>query len=434
MIEYAEQAIALAVQLEVGHPQPYTEEEVAGVKRLIVHAAKDLSELASFPQVVELDLFASEGRIPAGLVGVKRLRVSCSRVGGADFVAGMPLLEEAELAFSDVRSLAPILAHPTLHRGMLIGLPLSERSWTEERSALLHRVMPDGRRAAWMFSLDEDHALTMAMQGRGVDLCFGHMDARFPLLVRPGAPASKRIGVDYVLATPAAVREQLDDSGDDTATFLKRVIRAVMGRSPRQASNVRPARGIGDSVEALWWIETSKAPDEVKAALASLVHRFRGLTFFRESPGMSSLDQQRHRARLPAWLVASRGTVAGVSPHLRERDVGWILDGVDALFPGINGQGEQRFALGLFGAFAPEHQRVLEQGWFCVGYRTEGRPMVLVAKLADDLDKRVYVYDPTTVVNGALPHPPAPIFPTWGALLDRVVAIDLPDDGRIVGG
>lgn len=433
MISFLEPALALAVQLEVGHPEPFSPDEIAGVRRLIVHAASDLHELNRFPALEDLDLFACEGRIDAAFPALWRLRVSCSRVGEADYIDQMPLLEEAEFGWSEMTDLAALLRHPRLARGSVLGLPLSEAAWSEQLPELLERRFGKGRRASWAALSADDHALNRALRADGVAVCFGHMDARFPILVRPGLPTSKRIGVDYVLATPDAIRDVPREPGVSTADWMKALVRVAYGKSPRPSTNLRPAREMGDATVAQGWISRAKFDDVLKVSYASFVHRFRELPFFRESPGMSSLDAQRHRARLPSWLVAGRGTVAGVSPHLSERAVTWILQDVDGLFPGVNGSGEQRFAFGLFGAWIPAHQGVLEQGWFCVGYRTEGRPVVLVAKLADDLDRRVYAYDPTTVVSGRLPHPPAPVLAHWGVLLDRIFAVDLPGQGRVVG-
>lgn len=417
-------AVQLAIQMEVGHPAPFTMDELAGVRQLVVHGARDLSAVADLPSLEFLDLFACEGLIPP-VSGLRSLRVACSRTGGLEVLRQLPHLEDLEVIYSDTRDLDPVVAHPTLRRGMLVGLPLDDISWGESVPSLLRRARREDARGAWLVPDPASHALTRELWDAGLELCHATFDGRLPLLVRPGVPRSMRVGSDYVIATPDAVRATRA-GGDswDTATLMRAVVRAVMGRRPRQSYNFRSSRSVGTDRDALAWIERSRVEPAVKASLAAWVHRFPQQVFYKEAPGLTGLDERRHRARLPAWLVNHRTTVAGVAPYLPADQVAWRLTSVACPQPGLEGGW---VSLGLFGAALPEHEPLVQAGWFCIG-RLRAGGWALVARLGDDSDLNVYGYRLDQVVDGRLTADPVPVFSSWAALLDAVDAVDVHGD------
>ena len=426
--------VALAIQYAVNHPPPYTDEELASVTGAVhLNGAKDLAELARCPGITELDLLACDVDLSvlAALPNVRTLRIVCCRIaGGLSALAARPELETLELLYSDITDLSPVVGHPNLRRGILNGLPLDDTSWGVLRETLSRATVPaTGKRALWTFSSPSDHRRTREMWDAGLKLCFAMFDSRLPILVRPGMPRSRRVGVEYVMAAPALIESVRAENPDAESEDLHRaVVRRVHGRTPRRPFNFRSAREIGDAGDAQEWVEFAKeVPNGDKAVLAAFVHRFRDQVFFRETSGITGIEEQRLGVKIPIWLVNYRYTVAGVAPSLLAPDVAYHAHN-DA--PAPDGATDGWYSLALAGLYDPAHEPVLRAGWFCVGFRHGPDPLVLVVRVRNDAgdDPSVYAYDPASLdVGHTLTAPPTRVFHSWMTLLRSVDAIRVGD-------
>src|SRR5262245_23335207 len=172
-------AVAAALERAIGHIGPYSEDELASVRKLRIVGAQTLGDLAGCSGLEALAVIGSSVTDLAALSGMTRLRalwVLACPVTSAEGLVGLEQLEELRLDFTFVEDASPLFALPSLRRARALGNPWSASSWQRLQQ---HALPASGRAAAArpLLELGVENEFMLRINRRlrefGLDLCFG---------------------------------------------------------------------------------------------------------------------------------------------------------------------------------------------------------------------------------------------------------------------
>jgi len=331
---------------------------------------------------------------------LRTLRIACSRLESLTGLEALAL-DTLELLFSSIGDVPPL---PSVHTLRVFGVP----QW-------------DAARARSARCVEEDVVATQALARRawneGAALCVGQIPGDSLLVVRPGPRADRR--VDYAVQwANALARERALDDGD----------RILAGgfrdpAAPPDEQRFACAWITGDSDDARRWIAASPhLRDADRAALETLVARFPGELYFRDTDAAIDRFEQR-KDPVPAWLRTFRTTVLS-SVRNPAPSVFVRLDGFDRT-GAMDRTAGGWYELGLLGSRS--ERRAVERRARLLPIAE--RPSELddestLALSLDEDDRWVYEYSPHWL-DRAAPDEPAPtervcrsIATLWGHVVE----------------
>jgi hypothetical protein len=185
---------------------------------------------------------------------------------------------------------------------------------------------------------------------------------------------------------------------------------------------------LGDADAARRWVESSPLPADQKALLERFVSRFPGITFSRDSEAELDEFAEDDQVTLPAWVRASRATLAGPEPRVRVH-----FDDFDITNPASDSIEDAWFEFDV--GYDGREQRELFRDQAKL-YRIGSRPGYdypwLAAVLDDTDDERVHEFAVEDLMDDVYEGVPArdsvhPAFDTYASMLAHIDAVRLPD-------
>ncbi|MDI6104119.1 hypothetical protein QLQ12_36560 [Actinoplanes sp. NEAU-A12] len=381
MIEIVDHGVRSAAEQAIGHPPPFSANELDAVAELRVLHAEELGELRHCTGLTTLELTACAIRTlddVAGLDRLEKLRVLACPVEDAGPLAGHAALAEISLDFCFLTDLAPLTTVGGLRRGRFLGNPIEPASWHEIRPAW-QRSRSGGRLRLLEFGPAEAWEFAREAWEHDVRICCGLLDGLRPVLVRPGIPDSPGVTVEAVHgfggAVVAAARR-----GESTDDIYRRNRDWAAGQGLDRPADFGSHRTLGDAEDARSWV--SGTPDA--EALERFVAHFPDTVFYREDDVVHAAMAGLAGVPVPEAVAASRSVLAGILPDDRVQfriieprptaDV-WYLP--------------------VPGAYDTDERRELirdQAGLFPLAEWVETGHSILAARLADD-DPAVYEFD-----------------------------------------
>jgi hypothetical protein len=275
-------AIDRALAAALGHAPPFSASELAAVERLSIEAG----ELATLDVVADL---------PA----LRSLRVVGCPIVDIGALARTPELQHLELLFTYVDDLAPVLDLAHLRSARVLGAPLSQRCFDDQRPRL---VWGSNQRAVELGTRD-DWTRSRTAWTAGIRTLAAVFDGVRPICMRPGATAVPLAGSPYTLSLSA----QMAVSDDQLHAEL---VRATPERP--ELLDLAPHRTFGDAAAARSWIAAAAGALGPQAdALRAFVARFPDAVFFREDALVHDAWAYADGRPLPPAVAQVRRVVAG---------------------------------------------------------------------------------------------------------------------------
>jgi hypothetical protein len=318
-LDVQDPAIAAALERAVGHPSPYSEEELAGVRALRVVGAASLGELAGCSELERLEIIGSDITELGGLSTLRTLRVlhvlACP-IDDARGLRGLDRLEELRLDFAFLEDAGPIFELPALRRARLLGNPWNPESWRRLREHGLS-TSPGAAAPRPIFELGAEIEFYLELSRRlralGLKLCFGALDIRREVLVRPGRARLPGHECDWTLTDSSALWIEAEE-GSTTDALFEAIHGAYAARGENQDFDFESHREFGDRDDARRWIADEDDAGR-RALLLRFVDRFPGAVFFREDDVFQAMVERYGGISLPAGYRNARMVLAGAFPE-----------------------------------------------------------------------------------------------------------------------
>ena len=315
MTAIADTVLRGAIEKAVGHPAPFSGDELAAITELRVQHARDLSGLQHCTGLRGLELTACDVGTLRDVAGCRRLawlHVLGCPIEDATPLAGHASLEEIRISFCFLRDLTPLTEIAQLRRGQFIGNPLTSSSWHDLRPRWRRTRTAHTRRVRLLeFGPEDAWEATRRMWERQVKLSFGLLDGWRPALIRPGIPRGRDVVIDACHAAPAGLIIAAEGGDDADAIFQQNCDYADSRGLPRPA-DFTAHRVLGDADDASDWAGSASADDT--ALLNRFIENFAGHAFFREDEAVAEAISARAGVALPAPLARSRAVLAGAFP------------------------------------------------------------------------------------------------------------------------
>lgn len=375
--------VSLALQGALGHPAPFTKQELQLVHSLTVHGTDDSSALSACSELRLLTLRAcgdQQLEFIGNLPKLAKLTIIAVPLREVASIAKLQRLTELELFFTQVEDLSPMMAASALQVLRIDGTPLTNQALESHVPALEERgvKVEVPLRSYW--------AVCRQLHEAGTGTVFGQYGGP-PLLVRPGVP--KRAGADCDFIDklhPGVLRMKLGQLGMRPDALFDTLLEEA------QAHREVPTRLIrqdhieqGSATTAEAWVD--QLPKESATPLRRVIRRFPRQRFQRFKASAVSLSEARHRVKLPPWIQNTVLAFAGFA------DQGTIL----VQFGEVRGNPETQarwYALGLLGPDNETERAVTERdGLFQVAKRYPVGNSTLAINLNDPDDHRVYEFD-----------------------------------------
>jgi hypothetical protein len=436
-LEVEDPAFAPALSAALGHPAPFTAEEVeAFTGPLTIQQASSLADLRYCPKLRHLELFACDAtdlQPVAALKQLESLRVRCSAVEEISALAGCERLTELEVSFSFVQELSPLFALPRLRRGVFLGNPWTAESYHKQRPKVLRR--DSGKELLLEFSGEMEWQLARKLWERGMRLAFGGIDGTRRVLVRPGIARYTQAACDFVRDEEFTVEALLFElkQRPEPAVLMDALFQNGVSEAERnnaeRAFDFGSHRTLGHAAEARRWVKQSGLAAERQAALLRFIGRFPTMSFYREDDSVVQGIEAISGVRLPPWFGEWRKTVAGVMPNHR---VMVEFDGSTVKQLG----GDFRFELNQFRVHWDGRERFAQAGERMVPFTIATSPdsqSLLALNLIDPSDEKIYTYhveslnDPFYREGGrSLADALRVVFTSYADLFDHVSIVTLP--------
>ncbi|WP_375471623.1 hypothetical protein [uncultured Nostoc sp.] len=393
-LETKDSGLNQALETVLEHPSPFRVDELQALKGpLKISSAADISLLCHCQNLEQLEIHASNINNLSDITGLDNLttlRVTCSPIEDITAITTCTNLEIIEIMFTLVEDLTPLMALPSLRRGVLIGNPWNETSYNELRPRLLESPSRRWQQPPMIeFSNKWDWELTCQLRARGQRGCFGVHEGH-SVLVRPGIPSIPNLDCDFMYIDPGILRPEMhspDFSVDGLFT-------AVYGESvPTESESlfaVKKHYTQGNAEEAKAWVNASKLPKTTKQALLRFIKRFPTLQFYKEDTELLNSVEVSEQVKLPKWLRDIRQTLA----YVMYGKLVWVrFDQFDGWSPRSEQLDQIWYSLGLRGYNNDEQRDLISQdGLFPVGEWLETGRSTLAIKLDTPKDQRVYEY------------------------------------------
>jgi|GEM_PF-6074340 len=267
-----------ALETALGHPAPFTVEELHSLKGpLTISQAADISLLNHCHNLEQLTIHAANVSSLNALSGLKKLttlRVTYTPIEDISAIATCTALEVIELMFTLVQDLNPLMNLPSLRSGNLIGNPWNETSYYELRPRLLQSPTPRWQESPNIeFSDEFDWEITRELLKKGQRGCFATLDGR-EVLVRPGMVSIPNQDCDFRVISGGALGSKIRRADFSVDGLF---VEAFGDKGPDQPRSLfayeRPyTQGTAD--EARTWVISSVLLEETKNALLRFIDRF----------------------------------------------------------------------------------------------------------------------------------------------------------------
>jgi hypothetical protein len=415
-------ACLAALVAQIGHAEPFTDAELAGVKSLTITHARDINILARCTGLEHLRLVACELerlRAIGELESLTQLEIHATRLSSSLGV-NAPTLQRVEVLFSSLTTADDFLGADLHWQGAFNGTPLNET----DRGAF-HELVEGG------FSLidcgtqqdwEECRQLHERLGG-----CSGALGDNYGLLVRPGIPTLTKNEYDAIRVIPGTASSALDDAD---VTLEKLFEQHADKIEAPDLSELASQRVLGFAKDATQWIADSALSEPDKAALDSFVTRFPKMVFYRVTKAGNDRREQLSNLKLPDGYRALRETLDGWWPQT------WLAPPVqfdtfdDSSSPRASRVTSYVYSLGFRNHGADQRAQMLKAGFICVGWSTEEPNSSLAIRL--DGDPTLYEYSREDISDAISEGEDVtasiyPAFRSYAAMLGHVQAIHLPN-------
>lgn len=431
MIDIADQGMRMAIQAAVGHPGPFTAEELAAISELRVQHASDVSEVRYCAGLTHLELVAcaiDSLADVAPLHQLSRLHVLGCPIEDASPLAAHPALEDLRIDFCFLQDLSPLTEISELWRGRFVGNPLTHASWADIRPRWQRSPVPRTNRLRQLeFGPDSAWQATRTMWDHDVRLCFGVLDGVRPVLVRPGLAPIDGAVVDACQATDAGliIATERGDSADEIFQLNKEYFeRSGLARPDDFSSH----RVLGDAQDARRWIEP--APERDRQLLQQFISNFPDQIFFREDAVVFEAMAERAGTPVPAPVASSRAMLAGILP---DEDSRFRL----AEYTGNSPRADHLSAIWYHqkpGVYSTRDRKKLlldDAALFPLAEWIETSDSILAARAGDD-DPAIYEFGEEDLYDArsegrAVAESVYRVFASYPELLAHIDAFELPD-------
>jgi hypothetical protein len=435
MIDITDAGVRMAIERAVGHPAPFSADELAALTELRVHSAAEISELRHCPGLSVLELVACDVRtlatVPA-LDRLSRLHVLGCPIEGADPLAGHPVLEDLRLDFCFLQDLEPLTTIGTLRRGRFIGNPLDPASWDDVRPRWQQtRVARTNRARLLEFGPRHAWEITRLMWNHQVRLCFALMDGVRPALVRPGISQSDGALVDACHANAAGLIIATE-RGDTADEIFRRNSEFADSRGLARPADFSSHRAFGDAEDARSWIEP--AADRDRPFLDRFIGHFPDQIFFREDAVILSAIGESAGTPVPAPIVGARSVLAGVLP---DEDARFRLTGYIGTSPRVDSVPTIWYNQSLGSYSTPDRRRLFlgEAGLSPLAEWIETADSILAVRATGD-DPAIYEFSEEDLDDARSEGRPFTdsvyrVFSSYAEMLAHIAGFILPD-GRLI--
>ncbi|MEH2222252.1 hypothetical protein [Nostoc sp.] len=422
-----------AFEKTLGHLAPFDLEECQNLNvPLRICCASDLSLLQHCTNLDHLEIHASDVKnldVLRHLEKLNTLKVTCSTVEDIQSLADCRTIENLDLSFTFVHDLSPLMELPNLRRGNLLGNPWYANSYNELRPQLLTTPVEKWQKPPIIeFSRQDDWELTRQLWDRGLQACFGRIDDSRSLLVIPGIGHRQNSECDYLEIYSIILREALEDSDFTLESLFEDYSSDTEQAVSNPSSPFQSHRTLGDSDDAVAWVNGSKLSETSKQALLRFIQHFPTLVFFKEDAVFLDRVENIKQIKLPKWLRDIRQTVAYVMPNQYVRVQ---FNSFDRWSLNSKNLSEIWYDLGLRGVNNTEQQGVTDYNklfpigeWLETGYST------LAINLGDPKDQRVYEYDQENINDDTQlePHAIGVVFNSYAEMFSHISAIQLENE------
>jgi hypothetical protein len=302
-IDAGDPACLEALSVQIGHPAPFSDAEVARVTALTVTHARDLSLIRTCSALRHLRIVASEledlGAVE-GLTALAHIEVFCSLCKTLRGASSCDRLERFDVLFSSVEDASAVIG-TTRTRGVLIGNPWNDLSWGA--------LGADAMRGDVLVQLSSKYEWSVTRElWQRAGVCAGTLAGSYSLVVRPGLPKLTQNVYDALRIAPSLAVSDLTDPDVSVEGLFHE--RAAAVDAPDLA-DLLAQRTLGFADDALRWIEKSTLPPEDKADVARFVRRFAGLKFYRSSEALVARFARMYQLDPPRGYVAMTGILDG---------------------------------------------------------------------------------------------------------------------------
>ncbi|MEH2168451.1 MAG: hypothetical protein V7K41_17710 [Nostoc sp.] len=425
--------LKVALENALSHPAPFDLEECQKLNvPLRICCASDLSLLQHCPNLHHLEIHACDVEnldILTDLEKLRTLKVTCSTVENIQSLVNLRGIENLDLSFTFIQDLSPLMGLPNLRRGTLLGNPWNAKSYNELRPKLLTTPVKKWQKPPVIeFSRQDDWELTRQLWDKELRACFGRIDDSRSLLVIPGIGNRQNSECDYLEIYAIILREALEDSDFTLESLFEDRNSETELAVSNPSSPFQSHRKLGDSDDAVAWVNGSKLSQTSKKALLRFIKHFPTLVFFKEDAVFLDRVESLKKIKLPKWLREIRQTVAYVMPNQYVRVQ---FDSFDQWSLNSDNLSEIWYDIGLRGVNNTEQQGVTDYNklfpigeWLETGYST------LAINLGDPKDQRVYEYDQENINDDTQlePHAIGVVFNSYAEMFSHISAIQLENE------
>jgi hypothetical protein len=414
-LESGDPACLAALTQQLGHEEPFTEEEVSKVESLTVTGAQDLSPLEACTRLRHLRVIGSD--VPdfnfcEMTPELAHLEVFATRVGSMAGAAHCRKLERIDLLYTSLTDSADLLGVSSFKRGTIIGNPWGSGSWSylQGECSKPHMFVE--------LPTVHDWKLTCTLWEK-YEACWGPIAQSLTLLVRPGLPQYTQNPFDALALT--SIRHEMNQADFSIEKLFREYANLV---TAPDLSEMAQWHTLGSSAEAEQWIAASSFPDDEKAALTRFAKRFPKIPFYFSSQALIDLQTKDDKFASPGWYLDLRRTLDGWLPNSPSApvrfggDLHWAVAG-------------KHYYLGQYPHAAEYEDKLVATGFVNVALSVEDAQAMLAMSLNDG-DRQIYAYS-FEDVSDAISEGRDPAasfyvaFPSYADMLDHIVAI-LPQD------
>jgi len=303
MPDVSEPALREAITTILGHGPPFSRSELREIRGpLVVRNARTLAGLELLTGLRALDLAGSDITSLAAIRGLSELttlRVLGSLLRDIGALATARKLRLLYLDFCRISDLTPLLALEQHLAGSLLANPLSDESYHALRPELL-------RRHSLEFSKEESWRFSRECAERGVRAGYDRLYGNYACLLQVGRAGSAE-GCLYARTSERFLPQILAKQDLTTESLFDQV-------NLLRSFGLTGLRVPGRDVDARGWVAESTLDAEEKQHLLRFVARFPGQTFYRDTPGMHDLVEEKSKGSLPPQLTRIQQVLSFLAP------------------------------------------------------------------------------------------------------------------------
>ncbi|MCQ6245779.1 hypothetical protein [Streptomyces malaysiensis] len=193
--------------------------------------------------------------------------------------------------------------------------------------------------------------------------------------------------------------------------------------------DVEGASVIGNSNEAINWVDGSSLSSEYKELLLRFVRRFPSMMFVKDRDSRLLREvESKEGLLLPDWFHEVRQTLCFVEPRMQVR-----FDDFDSYTPRADYLDEIWYSVGLISMGDEQRRLFVEEARVCpMAEWVEENRSFLAVQLNNPGDTRVHEFSAPDLLDNVLDGKPAgisvhPAFDSYPSMLSHVTAGKLPD-------